>query len=695
MIETMLKSARVLIVEDNPEIVALLVTVLQGHNVETRTASSGAEALAMLETESVDLIVLDLGLPDVDGLQVCRRIKKSVSQQSIPIIVMTGAESVEQKVEAFELGAVDYVNKPFNLAEFEARILAQLRHKTSRDQADAAHHIEQRRTLDDLNRISKAMDSTSDAVCLLDGNGCARFINYAFQELFQTTLESLSDPECIRPFLKRPDTWSSIWNSCRAGTPWSGELEVLQIGGEVLSTLCRADSLSGDETHSSGAVMIFTDISQRKRLERDLLFLANYDPLTGLFNRRYFDEFLETAVVQAKKGCFSHLLYLDLDNFKVINDSEGHAAGDKLLVEISKILISNVGGADKLGRFGGDEFTVLLTGSNQSEAVSIAKKLLAILDDFRFVTTVRSFATSASIGMSLIDGQFSAEDVLAQADSACYLAKAKGRNGLELFKADSNDAQRLSREAGWSILIKDALKDDRFELWLQPIKSLRKHSSLYFESLLRMRDREGNLILPAAFLPAAERFGNMQNLDQMVVQKAIDLLKVHSRLSLSINLSAKTLNDPGLPEFVEDRFKAAGVNPSRASFEITETDMIQNLAHARELMLRIRSLGCRFALDDFGCGASSLGYLRDLPVDFLKIDGSFIQSIATDPINRALVKSINEVAHALGKQTVAEYVVNAEVLRVVQELGIDYVQGYHICAPAPPSAFFPQTRGLD
>ncbi len=685
-----MQQPKILIVEDNPEIVTILSAVLETHSLAITAACSAAEALEKLNKETADLILLDLGLPDLDGLVLCEQLKESDRFHAVPIIVMTGKDSVEEKVRAFELGAVDYVNKPFHIAEFEARILCQLRHKSSRDRADAALLLERQRTHEELTRISKAMDSTSDAVCLFDADGSCQYVNYAFQQMFQVTASSLVEAESISGFFKKPETWSGIWKNCISGVAWSGELDVSGAGGETLSTLCRVDPVSGKDARPAGAVMIFTDITHRKRLERDLLFLANYDALTGLFNRRYFDEMLEQAVLEAKKGFESFLLYLDLDNFKVVNDSAGHAAGDRMLIEISKLLKQRIRETDKLARFGGDEFTILLNGSSQTDAVEAAQNILSILDDFRFATTGRSFATSASIGACLVDGRLTAEDILAQADSACYLAKAKGRNGLEVFKADSNEIQRLSREEGWSILIKDALKERRFELWLQPIKPLRKKSPIYFESLIRMRDLEGNLIMPAAFLPAAERFGNMLKLDQLVIEKAILLLKSYPRLSLSINLSAKTLNDPSVCDFVEKCFSRYDVTPSRASFEITETAMIQNLTEARELIGRIRGLGCRFALDDFGCGASSLSYLRDLPVDYLKIDGSFIQSIATDPINRALVKSINEIAHVLGKQTVAEYVVNGEVLRVVEDLGIDYAQGYHVCAPAPPAAFFPQ-----
>jgi len=689
-----MKHPKVLIVEDNPELVNLLVEVLQDAGLQTAVAECGAVALETAKSTHVDLILLDLGLPDIQGLELCRRLKASKDLMHVPIMVMTGKESVEDKVQAFELGVVDYVNKPFQLAELQARILAHLRHKSSRDRMEEAHQLEHQRTHEELSRISKAMDSTSDAVCLLDVNGKVNYVNVAFSHLFQTNLAALSDPTALKGLFSKTEVWDSIWNSSRAGRSWSGEVEVRTSSGDLISSLCRADSIMGEKSVPVGTVMIITDISQRKRLERDLLYLANHDTLTGLYNRRCFDELLETSVAQAKRGLMSFLLYLDLDNFKVINDSAGHAAGDRLLIEIAKLLRENTRGGDKIARFGGDEFTVLLSGASHVEANAIAKRLLQLLDEYRFNEQGKSFATSLSIGMAAIDGQISGEDVLAQADSACYMVKAKGRNGLQIFKADNSEMQQLRREAGWSIAIKDALRENRFELWLQPIRPLRKQVSLYFEVLIRMRDREGNLVMPGVFLPAAERFGNIQQLDHFVIQNAVALLRAHSRLSLAINLSAKTLNDPGLPDLVERTLTDAGVQPSRASFEITETAMIRNLSQARELISRIKSFGCRFALDDFGCGASSLSYLRDLPVDYLKIDGSFIQSIATDPINRALVKSINEVAHVLGKQTVAEYVVNSEVLRVVQELGIDYVQGYHICAPSPPSAFFPQARGL-
>jgi EAL domain-containing protein (putative c-di-GMP-specific phosphodiesterase class I) len=290
--------------------------------------------------------------------------------------------------------------------------------------------------------------------------------------------------------------------------------------------------------------------------------------------------------------------------------------------------------------------------------------------------------------LSKIDGTVTAEDALSQADSACYYVKTHGRNGLEVFRPDNQAIAQLSTEAGWSIRIKDALRDRRMEMWLQPILPLRGDGKPYFEALVRMREMDGKIVMPGQFLSAAENFGNMQQIDQFALYESMNLLAGHPTLRLSINLSARTLNNEHLPVIVERLLTAWRIAPDRVLFEITETAMIQNLAQARQLITAIKQFGCRFALDDFGAGASSMLYLRDLPVDVLKIDGSFIRSLDVDPINRALVKSINEIAHVLGKQTVAEYVVSAAVLQVVKSLGVDYVQGWHVCEPAPPDHFF-------
>jgi len=666
----------------------LLAISLQADNIESDTAGEGKRALELAQAKVPDLVLLDLGLPDMDGLDVLAALKANPALKHIPVIVITGRERTEDKLRAFNLGAVDYVNKPFNFLEVQARIIATLKRKSAADDAQEAVAQERQRTHEEMLRISRAVDAAGDAIAILNPEGRVTYVNEAYADFFGLGAPDLGVSERHRRLFQRPELWDEMWRTCEEGGAWSGELEMRASGERLAPTLCRADAIRDERRAFLGVVLIFTDITQRKRLEEDLLYLANHDPLTGLHNRRFFLEVLQSAVDKAQRGAHSFLLYLDLDNFKVVNNSIDHQAGDRLLVDIARTLHDQLRPGDELARLGGDEFTMLLNGADEAAATQFARLLVQLFDGYRFKEGGRAFCCTASIGLSRIDGEVTAEDALSHADSACYYVKTHGRNGHEVFRPDNQAIAQLSTEAGWSIRIKDALRDRRMEMWLQPILPLRADGRAYLEALVRLRDPDGKIIMPGQFLSAAENFGNMQQIDQFALYESMNLLAAHPKLSLSINLSARTLNNAHLPVIVERLLSASNIAPDRVLFEITETAMIQNLAHARQLVTAIKQLGCRFALDDFGAGASSMLYLRDLPVDVLKIDGSFIRSVDVDPINRALVKSINEIAHILGKQTVAEYVVNAGVLQVLKTIGVDYVQGWHVCEPAPPEHFF-------
>ena len=683
-----MRTPRVLIVEDSPEMADLLAISLQTDGVESDTAGEGKKALELARSQMPDLVLLDLGLPDMDGLDVLAALKAEPTLKHIPVIVLTGRERTEDKLRAFNLGAVDYVNKPFNFLEVQARIIATLKRKSAADDAEQAVAQERQRTHEEMLRISRAVDDAGDAIAILNPEGRVTYVNEAYAAFFGLTAPELQVSERHRRLFHKPELWDEVWRTCEEGGAWGGEVEMQVAGGRLAPTLCRADAIQDERRAFLGVVLIFTDITQRKRLEDDLLHLANHDPLTSLHNRRFFLEVLQSAVNRATRGAHSYLLYLDLDNFKVINNSLDHQAGDRLLVDVARVLRDQLRPGDELARLGGDEFTVLLNGADEQSATQFARLLVQTFDESRFKEGGKTFCCTASIGLSRIDGAVTAEDALSHADSACYYVKTHGRNGYEVFRPDNQAIAQLSTEAGWSIRIKDALREHRMEMWLQPILPLRADGRAYFEALVRLRDPDGKIIMPGQFLSAAENFGNMQQIDQFALYESMNLLAAHPALSLSINLSARTLNNAHLPTIVERLLSASNIAPERVLFEITETAMIQNLTHARQLVTAIKQLGCRFALDDFGAGASSMLYLRDLPVDVLKIDGSFIRSVDVDPINRALVKSINEIAHILGKQTVAEYVVNAGVLQVLKTIGVDYVQGWHVCEPAPPEYFF-------
>jgi diguanylate cyclase (GGDEF)-like protein/PAS domain S-box-containing protein len=682
--------AKVLIIDDSAEIVDMLTTLLRRDGIESASAASGAEGIELARAGGFDLVLLDLGLPDGDGFEVCRRLKAIPLLKSLPIIMLTGRDSVTDKVRAFELGAVDYLDKGGELAELQARIVAALRRKQSRDRAAEATHQERERTQAELLRIGKAVDCASDAICIVDSAGRATYVNRAFSELFGLSLEAMTEPGCQQRLFARPEIWDGICDTCLVGLSWSGEVEMWARDRRLAPVLCRADAIFDDRTSLLGVVFLYTDITQRKRLEQDLLYIANHDPLTGLCNRRQFGEFLQDALARARQGVSSYLLYLDLDNFKVVNEAVGHQAGDRMLVEMAELLRQHTCTSDRVSRFGGDEFTVLLPDVDEAQATRVAEHLLGALDRYRFREQGRVFALSASIGITRLDGASPVEDLLSQADSACHWAKTRGRNGYEVFRHDNQEIQALVREAAQSIRLRDALQERRLELWLQPVVALRPEVTSYCEVLLRLRERDGQIVLPGEFLPAAQRFGQMLRLDRFVLESAFALMASHAPFALSVNLSAKSLNDAALPDRVAHGLAETKVDASRVSFEVTETDFIQNLAQARQLIVAIQRLGCHFALDDFGSGASSMLYLRDLPVNILKVDGSFIRKIDQDPINRVLVKSMADVAHALGMKAVAEYVCSAEVLQVVRELGIDYAQGWHVCPPSPPAVFAQQ-----
>ena len=421
--------------------------------------------------------------------------------------------------------------------------------------------------------------------------------------------------------------------------------------------------------------------------EATIHHLAYHDRLTGLVNRNEFDRCLNTALDSAKADDFTHaLLYLDLDQFKVINDTCGHQAGDELLSQLAMVLRKLVRGNDVLARLGGDEFGLLLGDCQLDQAKSIAEELRVAIGDFRFVWRDKIFSVQVSIGMVLITkDSHNACEVLSAADIACYAAKDLGRDRVHVYTDDDSDLQRRHTEMQWVSRIKDALESGRFVLYQQKMRSL-NHSNGYrqhSEFLVRMLDLDGSIILPGAFIPAAERYGLMVSLDRWVVKAVIDHLSQSEKNNgvFFINLSGASLSDNGIFSFIKQEISRSQILPELLCFEITETAAISNLSNAVEFINEIRSLGCQFALDDFGAGLSSFSYLKTIPVDYLKIDGAFVRDIYQDRMNFAIVQAINEIGHVAGLQTVAEYVENEETLALLQDVGVDFAQGYCIERP--------------
>ncbi|GEM_PF-425268 len=424
------------------------------------------------------------------------------------------------------------------------------------------------------------------------------------------------------------------------------------------------------------------EIARRKQLEEELLFLARHDPLTRLFNRSQLDSALATAIEQSASGAPGTVLYLDLDNFKIINDTLGHDTGDKLLQQVATTLKKLAGEDNVLVRFGGDEFVLILPGCELSQGVKLAETLIERIDEIVFVSGNRTFRVGASIGAARVEPGMSPADVMSAADSACYAAKARGRNRVEIYRPEKSEMTQLIADTDWSTRIRDAMRDGSLQLWFQPIVSLTEKKIVYQEILLRYVDpQHGEPVHPAVFLSALRRFGQSIRLDRFVIARSFEALAANPDLSLSINISGALFGDDAYCEFVESMLENSGINPQRVLFEITENDLIPNLQAASGAMKRLQAAGCKFGLDDFGSGFSSLSYLKSLPINFLKIEGAFTRDLPNQAFNQAVLRAIRIMADVLNIHTVAEFVETSSEYDLLREIGISCAQGHYVAVP--------------
>ncbi len=436
------------------------------------------------------------------------------------------------------------------------------------------------------------------------------------------------------------------------------------------------------------------ELAERKVMEARLQYMVSHDDLTGLPNRRRLEQLLEATLPALRKELrIAALIYIDLDQFKIINDLEGHAAGDRLLMNIANILRAQLHQGHLLARISSDEYAVLVGDADENAAMGIAEGLRRQIDAFRFRTEDREYQVSASLGVLVIppESGYSASEALARSAQACFEAKSRGRNLVHCFNEQDLRNSLLHDAADWVPRIREALAGDSFRMLFQPVIELAGGRVVGYEALIRMVDGAGKLISPDQFIPVAERMGLIHDIDLWSVGHAIDRLRElgpDSKIDINVNLSIYAFRNPALLTLVRDRLTTSGVDPARITFEITETAAVENYEQTRTMICRLREFGCRFALDDFGTGFSSFNYLKQFPVDFLKIDGSFINNLLNDPIDQRLVRSMIEVGRALDKLIVAEFVENAETLALLREYGVDYAQGNYI---GKPLAGIPET----
>lgn len=458
--------------------------------------------------------------------------------------------------------------------------------------------------------------------------------------------------------------------------------------GQERSIDYSASSIHDHEGTTVGAVLVFRDVTEARRAARQLSYQASHDALTGLVNRREFERRLERILATSAPEESHAVVYLDLDQFKIVNDTCGHVAGDALLRQVGDILAAQVRKRDTVARLGGDEFAVLLEHCEPEQVLRIARKVREALQDFRFVWQDRGFTIGASIGLVPIEpGVDTLASVFRAADTACYAAKEQGRNRVHVYKRDDQELAQRHGEMQWVLRIQEALADSRFVLFYQPIVPLEQNDQPHGEVLLRLLNRDGSLVLPGAFISAAERYNQMQAIDRWVIRTVFAALSDPDAIPpsdcVAINVSGQSLGDQHFLEFVEQQIEEVAVPIERICFEITETAAISNLGHAMRFFSALKPRGCRFALDDFGSGLSSFAYLKSLPVDFLKIDGSFIKDMVQDPIDRAMVEAIHRIGHVMGIKTIAESVENAGILTQLSAIGVDYAQGYEVGKPRP------------
>lgn len=706
---------RVLVVDDSSTVRVKYRRLLMANGYHTETAASVGEGFEKALESQFDIAIIDYFMPDGTGDVLCRRLRDHASTAAITTAIITGTYLDKAIKESLEAGAVECMFKNESDDLFLTRVDAMSRH------IRAHQSIEKER-----KRLGGILRSVGEGVYGVDSEGHISFINPACRRILGYEPEERLIGKSALALFHYADAGGHpvteehcfLQQTYAGGEPIQARETVFwHKSGAPIPVECTVYPLTIEDKRE-GSVVAFRDISERKLLEEELRWQASHDALTKLFNRRYFEEQLTQEADRLKRSNeTSALLYIDLDRFKYINDTAGHAAGDRLLVEIAQKLTLRLRKTDLLARLGGDEFAIVLRNVRKESVHQAADDYRKMLDHYMFMHNGKQYKVNGTIGIALIDRDSeSAGEILANADIACHIAKGEGRNRSHLFIPENDNKQAMDMDLGWSSRLHNALEHDHLVLHFQPIIPVAHIPSALMsvaegpiydqllsvvpqeeqinEVLLRLDDPVWGLVYPGAFLPTAERFDMMDKIDNWVINAALKKLALLQHAgymgTFTINLSGQTIANTALIEDIEEHVINLGIDSSKVIFEITETSAVSNLVSANELISRINALGCRFALDDFGSGFSSFSHLKYLPVDFIKIDGLFVRGVVADPSDRAIVHSINDIAHSLGKKTIAEYVENADILQFMYESGVNYVQGHFLSPPMGISKIDPR-----
>lgn len=600
---------------------------------------------------------------------------------------LEGAESQSYELEIFHKSGQLKILKVMETATYDDNGNVLGVHGLARDITKSKkEHLE-------LEKLSLAVQHSPNAIIITDSNGVIEYVNPQFSIITgYTSLDVLGKKPNILKSGLMPDTiFEDLWNTLLLGKEWRGEVHNRKKNGDLYWAQEHICPLFDDDNKVSHFIATQEDVTEARELNENTSYQASHDLLTGLINRREFELRLDRIIKSVKDDHAEHALcFMDLDQFKIVNDTCGHVAGDELLRQIGDLLQANVRQRDTLARLGGDEFSLLMEHCGIEQAYDACQKIINVLANFRFHWEEHIFTIGISIGLAQINKHIQdSHEILGHVDGACYAAKDAGRNRVEVHTEDSARLKKRKGEIQWNNEINEALDTNRFELYCQPIVALQDSDiGISYEVLLRLRMPDNTVIPPGAFLPAAERYNSITRIDRWVIEHTLRWISTHADQlnhikSLSINLSGQSLGDEAMLGFIIKTFQQGDVPAEKIKFEITETAAIANLRDATVFMKTLSELGCRFALDDFGSGLSSFAYLKNLKVDVLKIDGMFVKDMLEDPIDFEMVKSINDIGHVMGLETIAEFVENDEIADKLREIGVDYAQGYTFGYPMP------------